>query len=71
MKQATFYICEICGASYKTEKQARSCEEYHVGIRGIASANYEMKGSMFGKYPKRITVRMDDDTSLEYSRVMN
>ena len=67
MKEATYYVCEICGASYQSEKQARSCEVYHVGIKGIEKANYEMKGSRFGKYPKIITVKMDDGTSLEYS----
>ncbi len=69
MKQANYYVCEICGTPYKSEKQARSCEDYHVGIKGIEKTNYEMKGSRFGKYPKIITVKMDDGTSLEYSRL--
>ena len=69
MKEATYYVCEICGASYKTEKQAISCEEYHVRVNSIVKTNYEMKGSRFGKYPKIITVKMDDGTSLEYSRL--
>lgn len=69
MKEATYYVCEICGTPYKTDKQARSCEDYHVGIKGIEKANYEMKGSGFGKYPKIITVKMDDGTPVEYSRL--
>lgn len=70
MKQANYYVCEICGTPYKTEKQARSCEDYHVGIKGIEKANYEMKGSLFGRYPKRITVRMNDGTYLDFSQVI-
>lgn len=70
MKQANYYVCEICGTPYKSEKQACSCEECHVGIERVERANYEMKGSLFAKYPKRITVRMNDGTYLDFSQVI-
>ena len=61
MRKVTMYICELCGATYATEEEARKCETFHAGGEIL---NYEYIGG--SRYPYRVTLRFNGGAKVPY-----
>ena len=71
MKKIIMYLCDLCGAEYDCETDARLCEVSHV-IPIELDKCYHLRyssynDSPFSKYPIRIRVKMSDGETVTYS----
>lgn len=64
MKIINKYQCDICGAVYDTEAEAKKCEFTHIMLTGQVTGIY----SHAMEYPSWIEVKMADGKTLRYTR---
>lgn len=62
----TIWMCEKCGTTYETEKEATECEAYHYNIAEIKEVIYPRRDLNNSQFPEEITVKLEKG---EYSTV--
>lgn len=57
------FICNRCGSSYKSMREAEICEARHIDIDKIHSAYWT-----FDDYPTNIVIEMKDGAKVHYGK---
>ena len=67
MQKATIYRCDVCGAQYKTPKECKSCEEFHVNMSQLKFIAFKPMPAARTQYPEALIAEMEDGATVAYA----
>lgn len=68
MKKVEKFCCEFCNKEYRTESDAKRCEENHKTPVEITKVKHRPCDEDHSGYPLQINVKMSDGKTIGYVR---